>query len=235
LSRAAVARRVIGKNLLELDQAEAHKLIQFFDRYTGRGEGLPFEEVDRELAMALDRFDPQKALLDAETRLLCLLAMHRVATLGQAARFLFGLAGDILSRARKIAEPVIEGTLRAGLVARERDVGLKIEGKNVKTDMYCLTERGSDKLHQIAPLTNYCARPGLPRRNRVYHDLCVLEARLDLQSQMHVEYYQPEVLILSRQQKVRNRLKNAGNSLGNSLPWEPGCLSQSTFVARSAV
>ena len=219
----SVARCVTGWNLLDLNQIEAHELIQHLDQYDCQDACFSFEEVDGELGRALISFDPQKALLDTETRVLCLLAMHRIATLGQIARFAYGLTGTTLSRVRELAEPVLERMLKAALVGRERDVGLRIAGKYVKTGVYYLTENGSDKLHQIAPGINYYARPGLPRRNRIYHELCVLESRLDLQSHMNLDNYEPETLILSEQQKVRNRRKMGGNGLEGIGALELGC------------
>ena len=201
----SAARCVTGKNLLELNQIEAHKLIQYLDRCTGRDEGLPFREVDRELGRALISFDPHKALLNTEARVLCLLAMHRLATPGQIARFAFGLTSMNLSRARELAERVLEGMIKAGFIGTERSVHLKIANKSAKTDVYFLTEEGSDQLHQLAPHINYYARPGISHPNRIYHDLCVLEARLDLQSRMDLNNYEPETIILSEQQKARNR------------------------------
>src|SRR5205085_1696394 len=124
----SAARQVTGWDLLDLNQVEAHELIQYLDQYDTRDEEIPFEELDRELGMALDRFDPQKALLDPGTRLLCLLAMHRVATLGQVTRFLFGLASHTQSWDCKLAEQVLERALKAAIVARERGVSLRVAG-----------------------------------------------------------------------------------------------------------
>jgi hypothetical protein len=216
----SAARYVTGKNLLELDQMEAHKLIQFLDRYSGRDDGLPFREVDQELGRALISFDPRKALLNTEARVLCLLAMHRVATPGQIARFAFGLTSVDLSRARELAEGVLERMIKAGFIGRERNVGVKVASKSAKTDVYFLTEEGCDQLHQLAPYVNYYARPSISHPNRIYHDLCVLEARLDLQSRLDLNNYEPEIIILSEQQKVRNR-RNGSPEVGSTM--ESGC------------
>ena len=79
-------------------------------------------------------------------------------------------------------------------------------GKSAKTEIYYLTEEGSDLLHSIAPQANYHARPGLPSRSRIYHELCVTSVRLDLQSTNNVFSYEPETEIRSQQLKELNRI-----------------------------
>jgi hypothetical protein len=219
----SVARCVFDKNLLEISQTEAHELIKYLDRYESKKKSFSFEELDEELGKALVSFDPKKSLIPTEIRLLCLLALHRVATPGQVARFLFGVAPITLSGIRELAEPVLEKMVRANLVGREKSVALRVAGKSVKTEVYFLSEEGSDALHQTAPSINYYARPGLPRHNRIYHELCVLEARLDLQSHLNLDSYDPEIAILSEQQKLRNRRKLVGTGLEGSLASERGC------------
>lgn len=219
----SVAREIIGNDLLELDQIEAHEVIQYLEKnYRNKGS-FSFEDLDRELGMALINFDPQRAMMSTDLRVLCLLAMNRVATPGQVARFAFGLSPATYNTIRGWAKQVVERLFKQDLIGCERDVALAVKGKSVKTDIYYLTEFGSDELHLVAPSINYYARPGLPRRDRIYHELCVLAARLDLQSDNNLECYEPETHILSEQQKMRNREYLTGERAQGKSVLRGGC------------
>ena len=81
------------------------------------------------------------------------------------------------------------------------------------TDVYYLTEWGSEALHNQAPHVNYYARPSLPPSSRLQHELAVTEARLCIQTAYHIEDYEPESGIRGEREKERRRQKRQGNGV----------------------
>lgn len=213
----SVARAVADKDLADLNQLEAHRVIQYLEEVYEGGAGISYDlELEIELGRALTTVGQGKRFISARGRVLALLAMNRVATPGQLARYAYGVEAGTLSGIRERITNLLEKLLIEGVIGCARGVELPLIGKGVVTDVYYLTERGSDELHLIASQVNYHARPGIPPRSRLQHELAVTEARLDIQLKHHIEEYLPETKIRSDQEKERRKRKRSNGEQAKS-------------------
>ncbi len=205
LRAESVARDVLKKDLFNLNQVEAHELIGFLKLYINKWDEHSDAALDADFGRALVRIEERSALLSPQQYALGLLAMHRVATPGQLGRYVFGIGQQDHGDIRQEAEEMLEQMVQSELIGCARDIEVPMMGKNVVTDVYYLTELGSDALHSVAPHFNYHARPGLPPSSRIQHELAVTEARLDIQTDHHIEMYAPESDIRGTQERDKKK------------------------------
>jgi DNA-binding PadR family transcriptional regulator len=223
LRAESIARAVVGQDLSGLNQLEAHEVIQYLEKAYWEGVETTYTtDFEIELGKALTRVDQRSELITDRVRALGLLATNRVATPGQLARFVYGIQRDSLDSIRGRITPLLERMINEGVVGRAEKVDIPMFGKGAVTDVYYLTERGSDELHRVASQINYHARPGLPPANRLQHELAVTEARLDIQLNNHLEEYLPESKIRSEQEKERRKQMRA-NGADTKKDDEGGC------------
>ena len=219
----SVARAVAGKDLADLNQSEAHQVIQHLEEMNREGAGTSYDlDLEVELGWALARAGERRGLISDRVYVLALLATNRVATPGQLARYVYGVEKKSLGGLRQRIARLLERMLVEGVIGRARGVELPLISKGVTTDVYYLTERGSDELHLIASQVNYHARPGMPPRSRLQHELAVTEARLDIQTNHHIEEYLPETKIRSDQEKERRKRRRRDGEQAKS-HHESGC------------
>lgn len=204
LRAESVSREIVDKDIDEISETEAHHVIQHLLHYDEREEMPSTKEIEAEFGVALNCFKPEGSRVSPTDRALLLLATNRVATPGQLARYVYGASPETLEHIRERIKPLLQQLVKQERIGCEHGFELPIRGRSVITEVYYLNEKGSDRLHIIAPHINYHARPGLPHPNRIYHELCVTSARLDLQAENHFEFYDPESQIRSDQQKALN-------------------------------
>jgi hypothetical protein len=223
LRAESVARAVVGQDLSVLNQLEAHEVIQYLEKAYWEGSETAYAtDFEVELGKALTRVDQRSEFITSRVRVLALLATNRVATPGQLARFVYGVHHSTFNSIRGRIAPLLERMLNDGAVGRAERIDLPMLGKGAATDVYYLTERGSDELHLVASQINYHARPGLPPVSRLQHELAVTEARLDVQRNNHLEEYLPETKIRSEQEKKRREQRRA-NGADTNKDDEAGC------------
>lgn len=212
----SVARVVVGRNLCDLTQLEAHQVIQYLERCcyepVRSTEGVDFNV---ELGLSLARVNQRSGKVTDTLCVLALLATNRVATPGQLARYVYGVEQSTYGSIRRRIAPLLEGLLSYKLVARAQGISVPVLGKDAVTDVYFLTEWGSEALHNQAPHINYYARPGLPPPSRVQHELAVTEARLCIQTTHHIEDYEPESSIRGEREKERRKRKRQGGEFAS--------------------
>lgn len=213
----SVARAIVDNDLADLNQLEAHQVIQYLEEVYREGAGISYDlDLEIKLGRALTRVRQWDGVISARVRVLALLAMHRVATPGQLARYAYGVEGSMFGGIRERIASLLEGLLIDGVIGCAKGVELPLIGKGVVTDVYYLTERGSDELHLIASQVNYHARLGMPARSRLQHELAVTEARLDIQLKHHIEEYLPETKIRSDQEKERRKRRRSNGEQAES-------------------
>lgn len=223
LRAESVARAVIGCDLADLNQVEAHQMIQYLERLYTEGIGSPYTiDFDMELGRALTRTEERDTRLTDEMCVLALLATNRIATPGQLARYAYGVNERTFGCVRERIAALLEEMTISQLIACAHAVEIPVVGKGGTADVYFLTEYGSDALHRIAPDVNYHARPGLPPASRLQHELAVTEARLDLQLNNYLEEYLPESKIRSEQEKERRKRGRLKGGRAEN-PVESGC------------
>lgn len=208
----SVARVVVGRNLGDLTQLEAHQVIQYLERcYYEPVRSIEGVDFNVELGLSLARVNQRSGKITDTLYVLALLATNRVATQGQLARYVYGVNPSTYNVIRDRVAPLLKELVDYKFIALARDVSVPILGKDTTTDVYYLTEWGSEALHNQAPHVNYYARPGLPPPNRLQHELAVTEARLCIQTAYHIEDYEPESGIRGEREKERRRRKRQGS------------------------
>jgi hypothetical protein len=223
LRAESVARQVAGRDLADLNQVDAHDVIVWLDDYRASLERPAADVLNREFGQALNLVTRNRRLVDEQTRALALLATNRVATRGQLGRYIFGLEPQTYARIPELIQELMRQMMAKGVVGCERDFQLPDGAAGRLVEVYFLTEKGSDLLHRVAPHVNYHARPGLPPHSRVYHELCVTAARLQLQAANHLLDYDPESEIKSEFRKAFNRRLREGKGGGEGEEFYGGC------------
>ena len=219
----SVARAVVGQDLAELNQLEAHQVIQYLEEAFEDGTKVHYDiDFEVELGKAVTKVEQRSEFVTNRARVLGLLATNRIATPGQLARFTYGVNKGTFDSIRGRIASLLERLVKEGVVGCAEGIEVPIIRKGVVTDVYYLTERGSDELHQIASQVNYHARPGMPSSSRVQHELAVTEARLDIQLNNHLEDYLPESKIRSEQEKERRKQRRL-NGPHAKARYESGC------------
>jgi hypothetical protein len=216
LRAETVSRVVTAKNLSDLTQTEADRVINFLEEcYSRPINSLPGVNFDVELGKCLSCVERRSEQVSDWLLVLALLATNRVSTPGQLARYVFGVDPQTQDGIRGRVEPLLDELTTFDFIGCARRIGVPILGDGVTTDVYYLTEWGSEALHKYAPHVNYHARPGLPPRSRIQHELAVTEARLHIQTTRHIEEYAPESDIRSSQEKERRQRQREGGAVRN--------------------
>lgn len=157
--------------------------------------------------------------LDPKLRLLGWLALVRVCTPGQAARF--GWGGD-LTKAKEALDYLL---WRRDWIGRVESVELPKgcgPAARKKTDVYYLKEKGFQALNKVSARLARHARPGRPRGtklSRVPHELLVAEAWLWTTRRREILEFWPETelksqIVRSKMRLVREGAEAPGTAVG---------------------
>lgn len=211
----SVARAVVGKEFEECSELDAHRLIQYWVDYDPTKEQTPYKVIDDDLGHALTNVCRRSNTLPQEIYPLAFLAMHRVATEGMLARYVFGVRRSTYPHLRGLVKPILGRLLNKGWIACEPGVPVPLFGEGEVADVLHLTEEGSDELHRWAPSVNYFARPSLPPSKLIQHTLAVGDARLDIQLWHNFLVFEPESEIIGERQRKRGKGRRGRRESGS--------------------